>query len=144
MKAREIMTPDPFFVTPDQNLVQAAKIMAEHDVGIVPVVQDQKNHKLIGVVTDRDITVRHVAEGHEGGCLVREVMSDQLITANPDEDLDSIMKKMQDRQLRRIPVVENNELVGIIAQADVAVHCEQPDAVTKTVEGISEPAHPKR
>ncbi len=144
MKAREIMTPDPFFVTPDQSLIQAAKIMREHDVGIVPVVQDQTNHRLIGVVTDRDITVRHVAEGHEGDCLVREAMSEHLVTARPDEDLDSIMKKMQDRQIRRIPVVENNELIGIIAQADVAVHCDQPEGVKKTVEGISNPAHPKR
>jgi CBS domain-containing protein len=138
MKAREIMTPDPTCITPDDTIRHAAQIMREKDVGIIPVVESAGNRRLCGVVTDRDIAVRHVAEGHGDGCKVSEAMSKKtLVTASPDEDIDSVMRKMQERQVRRIPVVEGEKLVGIIAQADVATHIDEPSAVKRTVEGIS-------
>lgn len=148
MKAREIMTPDPDIVTPDESIARAAQLMRDLDVGIIPVVDDRSGMHLQGVITDRDIAVRHVAEGHQAECLVGDHMTaDRLDCVEPDADADQVMEAMRRDQVRRIPVVEDGDrLVGIIAQADLAVEegPQQPKEVAKTLERISEPAEPER
>jgi CBS domain-containing protein len=147
MKAREIMTSDPQVVTPDDTISRAAQIMRESDVGIVPVVDDANSRRLRGVITDRDIAIRHVADHHTDDCRVRDHMSDRLLKASPDDDVRRVLDTMQREQVRRMPVVEDDDrLVGIIAQADIAVDVgpDQPREVQKTVEEISRPAEPQR
>ena len=141
MKAHEIMTKNPSTVTPETKLADAARLMKNEDVGIIPVVEANGSRKLVGVVTDRDITIRHVAEGHDSNdCPVREAMSTKLVTARPDEDLESVMDTMGREQIRRIPVVdERGEIVGILAQADLAREAKDERKVEDTVEQISRP-----
>jgi CBS domain-containing protein len=148
MRARDIMTANPRAVTSDDTVTTAARLMRELDVGLIPVVDDSNSMRLRGVITDRDIAVRHVAEGHGDDCRVSAHMSEgALTTATPDDDVDDVMDRMQRAQVRRIPVVEDGDrLVGIIAQADLAtdVGPGEPVEVAKTVEKISEPAEPQR
>ena len=141
MQAREIMTPDPKTVRKIDTLETAAKIMRDTDVGLVPVVDGGNGElKLVGVVTDRDIAVRHVAEGHGAGCKVEEAMStERLTTCSPDDDVQKVMKAMRAAQVRRVPVVENGSLVGIVSQADLALDMGHDRAVGETVERISQP-----
>jgi CBS domain-containing protein len=140
------MTQELEVVTPQDTLQRAARIMRDHDVGIVPVVDGRDGMRLTGVVTDRDITVRHVAEGHGPECRVEEAMSrKELITVRPDEDVGDVMQRMREAQVRRVPVIgDGGRLVGIIAQADLAVDYGDDSEVGRTVESISEPAHPRR
>ncbi len=138
MKARDIMTANPRTVTPDESVTRAAEIMREADVGVVPVVEDTGSMRLAGLITDRDIAVRIVAEGRDNKATVREIMSSGLATVRPDDDLDRVTELMKTEQVRRIPVCEGDRLVGIIAQADVAR--EGRDRKTgDVVEEISEP-----
>jgi CBS domain-containing protein len=140
MKAREIMTTNPESVTPSDSVQSAARIMRDSDVGIVPVVDDQQSRRLRGVITDRDITVRCVAEGRDGNCRVSDLMSNDLVTARPDDDVGQIMDRMKSEQIRRVPIVDdNNCLVGIVAQADLALDGPSDRAVGEVVEKISEP-----
>lgn len=138
-KARDIMTSNPRAVTPNDSAMDAARIMRDTDVGIVPVVDDTSSMRLRGVVTDRDIAVRCIAEGRTGECGVTEVMSSDIVTARPDDELSTVMDRMKAEQVRRIPVVDDNQcLVGIIAQADIAY--ETSDRKTgDVVEKISQP-----
>jgi len=141
MKAREIMTSNPDCVTPQDSVVEAARIMRDRDVGIVPVVEDRSSNRLAGVVTDRDIAVRCVAEGRDASCSVSELMSSNVVTARPDDDVKRIMEQMGTEQIRRVPVVdEDNRVVGIIAQADLALEGPGDKKVGEVVERISEPA----
>lgn len=148
MKARELMTENPEFVTPDDTVTRAAQIMRDIDVGIVPVVDNPSSRKLQGVLTDRDIAIRHVAEGHQQDCPVRGHMSSgRLDTVHPDADQEEVLQKMERDQVRRIPVVdEDNRLLGIIAQADLATKLgsQEAERVEEVVEKISEPGRPRR
>jgi CBS domain-containing protein len=147
MKAREIMTATPDAVTPSDLIQKAAEIMRDHDVGFVPIVDDRKSMKLAGVITDRDITVRHVAAGHPRECKVNEHMTNAGIeTVGPDADVSQVLEVMQRAQVRRVPVVEGDgRLVGVIAQADIAVDSNRSaEDIAGTVERISEPARPAR
>lgn len=139
-KARDIMTANPQCVTPEDTVSRAAEIMRDADVGVVPVVEDQGSMRLAGLVTDRDIAVRVVAEGRGSDCQTRDVMSSGLATARPDDDIDQVMELMKREQVRRIPVVENDRLVGIIAQADVAMDQGSDKKTGELVEKISEPS----
>lgn len=147
MKARELMTSQPEVVVPSDRIERAAEIMRDADVGFVPVVDDRNTMKLQGVITDRDIAIRHVAAGHERNCQVQEHMtSGSLEAVKADEPVERAMEVMQRAQVRRVPVVEaDGRLVGVIAQADVAVDSQRgSQQVAATVEKISEPARPKR
>ena len=141
MKIQEIMTKDPSCVTPEATIREAAQVMKREDVGIVPVVEAQGGRKLIGVVTDRDIAIRCVAEGKDGSCHVREAMStDDLATCTPNDDVDSAMQTMSREKVRRIPIVdERGSLVGIVAQADLLRRGHDDSRAAQTVERISEP-----
>ena len=140
MKIQDVMTRDPRSVTPETSARDAACIMKDEDVGIIPVV-DGDSRRLVGVVTDRDLALRIVAEGRDGETRVRDVMSaGKLATCTPDEDLDSAMETMASEQVRRIPIVdERGSLVGIVAQADVVRKASNDKKSEETVERISEP-----
>lgn len=141
MKIQDIMTRDPSCVTPETPIREAALLMKEEDVGIVPVVDGESSRQLVGVVTDRDIALRIVAEGRSADTTVSDVMSrDGLATIGPDEDVDDAMDLMASEQVRRVPIVdERGALVGIVSQADVVRRAGDDDKAERTVERISEP-----
>ena len=139
-RARDIMTANPQCVTPDDTVTRVAEIMRDSDVGSVPVVEDQGTMRLTGLVTDRDIALRVVAEGRNSADLrTRDVMSSGITTVNPDDDVEHVLDLMKSEQIRRIPVVEGDRIVGIIAQADVATDLGKDRKTGEVVEKISEP-----
>jgi CBS domain-containing protein len=141
MKISEIMTRNPTTVTPGTTVRDAAQLMQREDTGILPVVESEGEKKLVGVVTDRDIAIRVVAEGRGGDTRVSEVMtSSRLATLRPDADVDDVMDTMADQQVRRVPIVdERGALVGIVAQADIVRKARDEQKSERTVEKISEP-----
>ena len=142
MRVQEIMTRDPSCVTADATVREAAQIMRREDTGIVPVIQGDADRRLIGVVTDRDIAIRCIADGRDGTCRVRDVMSaDSLSTCQADDDVDRVMETMGREQVRRIPIVdERGSLLGIVSQADIARKAKDEGKVEDTVERISRPS----
>lgn len=141
MKAQDIMTSDPACVTPETSLHDAAKLMKDRDVGMLPVVDSDGSSKLVGLITDRDITMRHVAAGHTSAdCKVREAMTTKTTTCPKNADVIDVMKVMGDEQLRRIPVVdERSNLVGVISQADIVLRLDDAVASDRTISKISKP-----
>lgn len=139
MTCRDIMTANPTCCTPDETAAKAARIMQSENVGPVPVVEDQSNRKLVGIVTDRDLALQIVASGRDGNSVkVSEVMSPSPITCAPDDDASTAMNKMATNQIRRVPVIDRSgKLVGIISQADVALNANDEE-VGNVVEEISE------
>jgi CBS domain-containing protein len=118
MKVRELMTTGPTTVEPKTTLGEVATLMKQEDCGSIPVVEGAR---LVGIVTDRDIVVRGVAAGKDPKTQrVSEVMSANPVTIGPDDDLTDAERKMADRQIRRLPVVEGGKLVGIIVTAQIA------------------------
>ena len=115
----ELMTKNPCTIDADKTVAYAAKMMRDEDVGIAPIVEGDR---LVGVLTDRDIAVRVVAEGRDPEQVkVTEVASRDLVTLDPQQDLDEAIRLMARHQVRRLPVVEEDgRLVGVVAQADVA------------------------
>lgn len=141
MKISDIMTKDPATVNPETSVREAARIMQREDTGIVPVV-DQSSRKLIGVITDRDIAIRIVADGRDAGSPVSEAMSKgALVTVEPDANVDDAMERMADEQVRRIPIVDDRgTLIGIVSQADIVRKARDDQKAERTVEKISEPS----
>jgi CBS domain-containing protein len=120
---KELMTERPTTCQTSASVVDAAKLMARQDVGPIPVVESDR---LVGLVTDRDIAVRVVAEGRDPtSTTVGEIASKDLATVAPDDDLEQALTLMAKRQVRRLPVVDGDRVVGIVAQADVARHLEE-------------------
>lgn len=138
--AQDIMTTDPTTVTPETPVDEAARLMKDQNIGMLPVVDREGSEHLVGVVTDRDIAIRHVAEGHPSPtCPVSEAMTRDVKTCSPDDDVKDVMRVMATEQVRRIPIVdERGSLVGIVAQADVAREADDDDS-GRTVEKISQP-----
>lgn len=142
MRVQEIMTANPSCVTADATVREAAQLMRTEDVGLVPVVEKGADRKLVGVVTDRDIAIRCVADGRDGGaCRVSDVMSgDTLATCRPNDEVEEVMEVMGREQVRRIPIIdERGSLVGIVSQADVARKSDDEHQVGDTVGRISRP-----
>ena len=131
MKARDIMTHHPFAVLPTDELWKAAEIMKYEDIGGVPVVDTAIHSHLVGLITDRDITIRCVARRHGGRCTVAEHMTPlPLQTVLPDADTDEIVQKMESAMVRRIPVIdEHGELIGIVAEVDLAMKLAPNEAL---------------
>jgi CBS domain-containing protein len=133
---RDVMTPNVHAASPTDSLASAAEIMSSQDVGSLPVVEDGR---LIGVLTDRDIVVRAVAEHVTPETLnVGDVASRQPVTVQPDEDLDEALRLMAHHRVRRLPVVEDGRLVGMLSQADVAGEAKEKK-VGEMLEEISQP-----
>jgi CBS domain-containing protein len=145
MKARDLMTPDPAQVTPSDSLQRVSQLMAEHDCGCIPVVNAADQRSLVGVVTDRDIAIRAVAEGRPATTPIGEIMTSNPDCVTPDDDLERVEKLMADRQIRRVVVVDDTgECVGIIAQADLARAAKRqndpsPKEMVDVLEKISQP-----
>ena len=134
-KVHEVMTERPRCVTPETPVSEAAQLMETDDIGSLPIVDGEQ---LAGMVTDRDIVIRAVAKGKDPrGMPVREVASGELVTVQADDNLSDALKLMASHQVRRLPVVDqDNRLVGILAQADIAVEANEK-AVGEMVEEIS-------
>jgi CBS domain-containing protein len=121
---REVMTSNPRTIEADKPVADAAKLMRDEDVGLAPIVEGDR---LVGALTDRDIAIRVVAEGKDPASTpVREVASTEVVTVDPEQDLDEALNLMAQHQVRRIPVVEQDgRLVGVVAQADVARQADE-------------------
>lgn len=138
--SRDVMTKDPVCATPDDNVESVARLMKENDIGPVPIVEGAASKKLIGIVTDRDLALKVVAEGRDPSTTrVRDVMTEDVVTCRVDDEVEDIMRAMSRHQLRRILVVdENDKLIGIIAQADIATRMNEPEKTGEVVKEISE------
>jgi CBS domain-containing protein len=131
---RDAMTEDPRSIGKSVSVVEAARLMREQDIGSLPITDDDQ---LIGMITDRDITTRVVAEAADPKITsVEDVYSRDLISVEPDNDLDEALRLMARHQVRRLPVVENGRLVGIVAQADIALR-QNEKKTGELVEAIS-------
>jgi len=118
MKVKDKMTKSVASVTPDTTVDQVAQLMEKHNIGAIPIV-DQDN--LVGIVTDRDIVIRNIAEGKDPKTTpVSSVMTTHVVSVTPDADVNEVADKMAQNQIRRVPVVENNKLVGILSIGDIA------------------------
>lgn len=137
MQIKDAMAKEPLSVRTDATIQEAAAGMRDAGVGALPVVD--KGDELAGIVTDRDIAVRAVAEGFEAETPVERVMTRQLIVVEPSDELEDALSLMRERQVRRLPVVEGDRLVGIVAQADIAALTEAHEAA-ETLRSVSEPA----
>ena len=133
-RIRDVMTSNPAAAEPSTTVLDAAKVMAAEDVGPVPIVEGER---LVGVVTDRDLVVRVLAEGRDpSSTTIGEIASSDLVTVQPDSDLSEAVQLMSRHQVRRLMVVENGRLVGIVAQADVARSAEE-EQTGEVVQDIS-------
>ena len=135
MKIRDVMTPNPRTVSPDDTIQAAARIMQTEDTGAVPVVN---NGRVLAVVTDRDIVVRVVAQGTPITNLVSTIASQDVICASPEMSTREASELMSEHQIRRLPVVENDRLVGIVSIGDLAVKEGKDSRTGDTLQGISE------
>lgn len=135
MRCREIMTREVKTATRDMTLQQVAALMRDGDMGSIPVVEESK---LVGIVTDRDIVVRSVAEGKDASTWIGEAMTTEVFSVRPDNFVFEAIRLMCDKQVRRVPVVtENGELAGIISMADIALEMEDEREIAETLEEIS-------
>lgn len=149
MKARDLMASNPEVLVPEDSVGHAASVMKNMGIGALPVVEDRSGMRLTGILTDRDITLRHVAESHGDDCEVQRHMTggegpSEFAAVQPGDGVETVMELMVENKVRRVPVIANEgeELVGIVALADIAreVGPEDPDEVVRVLEAISEPA----
>jgi CBS domain-containing protein len=140
---RDAMTENPRSIGASESVVEAARLMRDQHIGSLPITDDEK---LVGMITDRDITTRVVAEAADPTTTsVGDVYSKDLVSVEPDNDLEDAVQLMASHQLRRLPVVENGRLVGIVAQADIALNLRENEQRTgELVEAISEPSGAER
>lgn len=139
-KCSEVMTKNPVCCLPDDIVSKVAQLMKSKDIGPVPIVESEQTKKLLGIVTDRDLALKIVADGRDPKTTrAKEVMTRQVVTCHAEDDLQTALDSMSGHKLRRIPVVDNNnEIVGIIAQADVATRANQPEKTGEMVKEISQ------
>ena len=136
MKVSEVMTSDVQTVTPDQSAREAANFMLRAEAGSIPVTE---GNKVIGMITDRDIAVRGVAEGRGPDTPVRELMTDHIICAHQDENVDDVARRMSEEQVRRLPVLDDDDqLCGIVSLGDLARESRGEEA-HEALEGVSQP-----
>ncbi|MDI9508560.1 MAG: CBS domain-containing protein [Clostridiales bacterium] len=136
MRIRDIMTKDVATLRSDDTIERAARLMKQYDVGSIPVCTDDK---IIGIITDRDIAVRSVAPGQVSEQRVGDVMSTNLVIGNPDMDVQDAASIMSDRQIRRLPIVENNSLVGIVSLGDISLESSTRGSAEEALKNISKP-----
>ncbi len=141
MNVKEIMTENPACCTPETKLQEAAKMMVDNDCGCIPVVENNDNKKPVGMITDRDITIRTVADGKNPlEMTVSDIMSKNVVTVTGDSSVEDCCNLMEKNQVRRVAVVdENGGCCGIVAQADVAINA-QGDKTAEVVQEVSKSA----
>ena len=138
MKVNAAMTPKVRMIHPDQTIREAAKLMSEIDAGALPVAE---NDRLVGMITDRDIAVRGVAQGKSPETNVRDVMTRDILYCFDDQDLEDVACNMSRNQVRRLPVVSHDKrLVGIVSLGDLARH-QDPTAVGRALYRVATPSH---
>jgi CBS domain-containing protein len=139
-KCKEVMTKYPVCCLPSDSVAKAAELMKSGNFGSIPVVEDDKTQKLVGIVTDRDLALTIVAEERDAkSTKVEAVMTRQVVSCLADDDLQKVLDAMAKQQLRRIPIVDHdNKIVGIITQADVATRINQPEKTAEMVKEISQ------
>ncbi len=139
-KCNEVMTKNPVCCLPDDMVTKAAELMKSSNIGSIPVIENEQTKKLVGIVTDRDLTLKIVAKGLDAKSKkVESVMTRKVVTCRAEDDLQKALDAMAEHQLRRIPVVDNdNKILGIIAQADVATRVNQPEKTAAMVKEISQ------
>jgi CBS domain-containing protein len=142
MKLNEVMTRSVETIKPDATLQQAAEKMKKLNVGSIPV---HDGRQLVGILTDRDITVRAAAAGRAHTMKVADAMTPDVVCGYEDQSVQEAVRLMKDHQIRRLPVLNrNNELVGIVALADLAVDATDEETSGEVLKEISEPAKPRR
>lgn len=139
MKLQDVMTKETFSCKPDDSIQEIAKVMKEHDIGSLPIVD---NNKVVGIVTDRDIVLEAVAE-NKTDVTAKDIMTDNPITGNPDMDIEDASITMAEYQIRRLPIVDNEELVGFVAIGDLAVKDETDEEAGEALSEISEESEPE-
>ena len=139
-KCSDVMTKDPVCCLPDDLAAKAARLMKTGNIGAVPVIENEQSRNLVGIVTDRDLALKIVAEGRPAtSTKVDEVMTREIVTCRATDDVQKALDAMSKNQLRRIPVVDDDlKIVGIIAQADVATRINQPERTGEVVKEISQ------
>ena len=139
-KCKEVMTKDPVYCLPNNLVSEAAELMRKEHIGSVPVVENEQSKKLIGIVTDRDLALKIVAEGLDAkSTKVEVVMTHKVITRRSNDDLQKALDSMAKYQLRRIPIVDkDNKILGIIAQADVATRVDHPKKTAAMMKEVSQ------
>jgi CBS domain-containing protein len=139
-KCNEVMTKNPVCCKPEDMVTTAAQLMQSENIGSIPVIENEQTQKLVGIVTDRDLALRIVAQGYDAKSMkVEAVMTRQIVTCQAEDDLQKAIDAMAEHQLRRIPIVDNaNKIVGIIAQADVATRVNLPEKTAEMVKEISQ------
>ena len=139
-KCNEVMTKKTVCCRPDDMVAKAAQLMQSENIGSIPVIENEQTQKLVGIVTDRDLALKIVAKGQDAkSTKVEAVMTRQMVTCRAGDDLQIALDAMAEHQLRRIPIVDNdNRIVGIIAQADVATRVNQPGKTAEMVKEISQ------
>lgn len=138
MQVRDVMTTQVFSVQTQDTVQKAAQLMKEHDVGAIPVCSGSN---LVGIVTDRDITLRCVAQGKDARQSVSDVMTANPVSVSPDTDVQQAAQIMSSKQVRRLPIVENNCLVGMVSLGDLAVEPAATHKAGDALKNISEPCH---
>ena len=143
---REVMSENPMCCLPGDPVDVVARLMVTEDVGALPVVSDLQTTRLIGIVTDRDLTVKVVAEGRDPkGTIVEEVMTGEPVTCHARDEVQRALRLMAEHQVRRIPVIDDGGcLIGIIAQADIATRVAEPEKTAQVVGEISRSPAPAR
>lgn len=140
-KCNEVMTKDPVCCVPSDTISKVAQSMKKQNVGAIPVIENEQTKKLIGIVTDRDLALKVVADGRDiQSTKVADVMTVKIITCREDDDAQKAVDTMAKHQLRRLPIVDkDHNIVGIISQADVATRVDKPKETAEMVKDISQP-----
>ena len=136
-----IMTKQVVSVSPNQSVEEAAQLMNQYNIGAIPVVE---NGQVKGMITDRDITLRSTAAGGNEKTSVSEVMTNEVITATPDMGVEEAARLMAQKQIRRLPVVENNQVVGMVALGDLATNHQYDSEAEQALTNISTPSKPQQ
>ncbi|NLK20682.1 MAG: CBS domain-containing protein [Epulopiscium sp.] len=140
MKVRDIMTQNIFSVDEEESVLKASQIMRDTNVGSVPV---RDGEEIVGIITDRDIVIRNAAEGQDvRDTICREIMSKDVITCSPDMDINEAVDLMAQNQIRRIPVIEDNKIVGMVSLGDLATKQTMQSEAGEALKDISTPSMP--
>lgn len=141
LKVKEIMSKKIASLNSEDSVERAAQLMKQYDVGSIPVC---RQNQVVGIVTDRDIAVRTIAEGRDSKQQkVSDIMSANPVVGNPDMDVHDAARIMSDQQIRRLPIVDNNSLVGIVALGDISVEPDLQDNAEQALKNISQPCESK-
>ncbi len=142
MKCSEVMTDNPVCCLPNDLVSQAARVMRREHIGAIPVVSDERTKEIIGIVTDRDLAIKVVAESRDPNrTMVSDVMTHTIVVCRDGDDLSSAIAALEEYQIRRIPVIDQGgRLVGIISQRDMHIRTHEPKTTPVMIEEISRAA----